>query len=57
MVQVTITRDAQAKIIVIHLSKVVGYKAVDYLEGYMDKMAAGNNAEQFMHFLKDMVLF
>jgi len=38
-------RDAQAKIIMIHLSKVVGYKAVDYLEGYMDKMAAGNNAD------------
>ena len=38
-------RDAQAKIIMIHLSKVVGYKAVDYLEGYMDKMVAGNNAD------------
>ena len=38
-------RDAQAKIIMIHLSKVVGYKAVDYLEGYMDKMAAGDNAD------------
>jgi hypothetical protein len=38
-------RDAQAKIIMINLSKVVGFKAVDYLEGYMDKMAAGNNAD------------
>ena len=33
-------RDAQAKIIMIHLSKVVGYKAVDYLNSYMSKKSA-----------------
>ena len=40
-------RDAQANIIQIHLSKVIGYKAVDYLNGYMSKMAAGNKADAF----------
>ena len=40
-------RDAQANIIQIHLSKVIGYKAVDYLNGYMSKMAAGNTADAF----------
>jgi hypothetical protein len=40
-------RDAQANIIKINLSKVVGYKAVDYLNGYMDKMGAGNTADAF----------
>ena len=40
-------RDAQANIIQIHLSKVIGYKAVDYLNGYMTKMAAGNTADAF----------
>ena len=38
-------RDAQARIIMMNLSKVVGYKAVDYLNGYMDKKAAGNPAD------------
>ena len=33
-------RDAQANIIKINLSKVVGYKAIDYLESYMSKKAA-----------------
>ena len=33
-------RDAQAAIIKVNLSKVVGYKAVDYLESYMTKKAA-----------------
>ena len=33
-------RDAQANIIKINLSKVIGYKSVDYLNGYMSKMAA-----------------
>ena len=28
-----------------NLSKVVGYKAVDYLNGYMEKKAAGNPAD------------
>jgi hypothetical protein len=40
-------RDAQANIIKIHLSKVIGYKSVDYLNGYMSKMAAGNTADAF----------
>ena len=40
-------RDAQANIIKINLSKVIGYKSVDYLEGYMSKMAAGNTADAF----------
>ena len=38
-------RDAQARIIMMNLSKVVGYKAVDYLNGYMEKKAAGNPAD------------
>ena len=41
------TRDAQANILKIQLSKVIGYKSVDYLEGYMSKMAAGNTADAF----------
>ena len=40
-------RDAQANIIKINLSKVIGYKSVDYLNGYMTKMAAGNTADAF----------
>lgn len=40
-------RDAQANILKIQLSKVIGYKSVDYLEGYMSKMAAGNTADAF----------
>ena len=40
-------RDAQANIIKINLSKVIGYKSVDYLNGYMSKMAAGNTADAF----------
>ena len=40
-------RDAQANIIKIHLSKVIGYKSVDYLNDYMTKMAAGNTADAF----------
>tara|TARA_B100000780_G_scaffold66388_1_gene43693 strand:+ start:189 stop:1346 length:1158 start_codon:yes stop_codon:yes gene_type:complete len=40
-------RDAQANIIQIHLSKVIGYKAVDYLNDYMSKKAAGNTADAF----------
>ena len=40
-------RDAQANIIKINLSKVVGFKAIDYLNGYMSKMAAGNKADAF----------
>ena len=40
-------RDAQANIIQIHLSKVIGYKAVDYLNDYMTKKAAGNTADAF----------
>ena len=33
-------RDAQAKIIMTHLSKVVGYKAVDYINSYISKKSA-----------------
>ena len=40
-------RDAQANVIKIQLSKIIGYKSVDYLNGYMDKMAAGNTADAF----------
>ena len=40
-------RDAQANVIKIHLSKVIGYKAVDYLEGYMSKMAGGDTGDAF----------
>ena len=40
-------RDAQANIIKIQLSKIIGYKSVDYLNGYMSKMAAGNTADAF----------
>ena len=35
-------RDAQANIIKIQLSKVIAFKAIDYLQSYMDKMAAGD---------------
>ena len=37
----------KANILKIQLSKVIGYKSVDYLEGYMSKMAAGNTADAF----------
>ena len=40
-------RDEQATIIKKELSKVIGYKAVDYLNGYMTKIAAGNTADAF----------
>ena len=40
-------RDAQATIIKKELSKVIAYKAVDYLNGYMTKIAAGNTADAF----------
>ena len=40
-------RDSQANIIQIHLSKVIGYKAVDYLNDDMTKKAAGNTADAF----------
>ena len=40
-------RDEQATIIKKELSKVIGYKAVDYLNGYMSKIAAGNTADAF----------
>jgi len=34
-------RDEQAKIIQIHISKIIGYKAIDYLNSYVDKAKAG----------------
>jgi hypothetical protein len=34
-------RDAQAKIIQINISKIIGFKAVDYLEDYVSKATAG----------------
>ena len=40
-------RDAQANIIKIQLSRIIGFKSVDYLEGYISKMAAGNTADAF----------
>ena len=40
-------RDAQANIIKINLSKVIGFKAVDYLNGYMSKMAGGDTGDAF----------
>lgn len=40
-------RDAQANIIKINLSKVIGHKSIDYLNGYMSKMEAGNTADAF----------
>ena len=40
-------RDEQATIIKKELSKVIAYKAVDYLNGYMTKIAAGNTADAF----------
>ena len=49
-------RDAQANILKIQLSKVIGYKSVDYLEGYMSKMAAGNTAGAFHALSEDMDL-
>tara|TARA_B100000767_G_C19731645_1_gene521990 strand:- start:481 stop:1623 length:1143 start_codon:yes stop_codon:yes gene_type:complete len=38
-------RDAQAKIIQMHVSKIIGYKAVDYLNDYVTKAAAGTPAD------------
>ena len=38
-------RDAQAKIIQMHISKIIGYKAVDYLNDYVSKAAAGTPAD------------
>ena len=40
-------RDQQATIIKKELSNVIGYKAVDYLNGYMTKIANGNTADAF----------
>ena len=40
-------RDAEATIIKKELSKVIAYKTVDYLNGYMTKIAAGNTADAF----------
>ena len=40
-------RDAEATIIKKELSKVMAYKTVDYLNGYMTKIAAGNTADAF----------
>jgi len=40
-------RDQQAKIIKEELSKVIAYKAVDYINGYMYKIEAGNKADAF----------
>ena len=40
-------RDEQAEIIKKELSKVIGYKAVDYINGYISKIAAGNTADAF----------
>ena len=34
-------RDEQAKIIQIHISKIIGYKAIDYLNSYVDTAKAG----------------
>ena len=38
-------RDEQAAIIAVNLSKVIGYKAMDYLNGYVSKKDAGNPAD------------
>ena len=38
-------RDAQAKIIQMHVSKIIGHKAVDYLNDYVAKAAAGTPAD------------
>ena len=38
-------RDAQANIIKIHISKIIGYKAHDYLNDYVTKAAAGTPAD------------
>tara|TARA_B100000614_G_C14550877_1_gene493919 strand:- start:389 stop:1498 length:1110 start_codon:yes stop_codon:yes gene_type:complete len=38
-------RDEQAAIIQVNLSKVIGYKAMDYLNGYVSKKDAGNLAD------------
>ena len=38
-------RDAQAKIIQIHVSKIIGQKAHDYLNDYVTKAAAGTPAD------------
>tara|TARA_B100000767_G_scaffold246626_1_gene246340 strand:- start:1206 stop:2345 length:1140 start_codon:yes stop_codon:yes gene_type:complete len=38
-------RDAQAKIIQMHISKIIGYKAHDYLNDYVTKAAAGTPAD------------
>ena len=38
-------RDEQAEIIQVNLSKVIGYKAMDYLNGYVSKKDAGNLAD------------
>ena len=40
-------RDEQAKIIKKELSKLIAYKAIDYLNGYMSKIADGNTADAF----------
>jgi hypothetical protein len=48
-------RDEQATIIKKELSKVIGYKAVDYLDGYMTKIAEGNTADAF-HALSEAIL-
>ena len=40
-------RDEEAKKIQIQLSKLVAQKAVDYLNGYMSKIANGNTADAF----------
>ena len=40
-------RDEQATIIKKELSKVIGYKSVDYINGYISKIAAGNTADAF----------
>ena len=40
-------RDQQAEIIKKELSKVIAYKAVDYINGYMSKIEAGNKADAF----------
>ena len=37
-------RDEQSKIIQIHISKIIGYKAIDYLNSYVDKAKAGGVA-------------
>ena len=40
-------RDEQATIVKENISKVIGYKAVDYINGYISKIAAGNTADAF----------